>query len=251
MLKQYFRRKKTCLGILVLVVLIVFGIYKWCASVAVQKSSPVLVVVSSVKEQNLPLIVTALGILAAPQGTMLKSQQAGVIQNILFKNGQSVKSGQLLVQLNAQSQQAAYDQAQAALFNAKSLYDRYMSLNKEDPDVLSKMQIDQQYATYQEALATLAGMKKNLEDMQIRAPFAGTMGSTSLSVGSYLNAGDAVVAIVNLSNLEVVYQVPEKSYALVQLGQSVNLTVDSYPGQTFSAIVDYKAPLVSASSHSL
>jgi len=249
-LRRRFFRKRIVLIISILLVLIGYGVYKWSVPTKVQRSSPILVAVTPAVEKNIPLIVTALGNLVAPQGIMLKSQRAGIIQNILFKNGENVRAGQLLVQLNAQSQQAAYDEAQAALFNAKSLYDRYMSLNKEDPTVLSKMQIDQQYATYQEALARLSGMKKDLNDMQIRAPFTGTMGSTDLSVGSYLNAGDPVVAIVNRNDLEVVYQISESDYALVQLGQSVNLTVDSYPGQTFEALVNYKAPLVSASSHS-
>ena len=250
MLRKYLRKKRVVLIIVIIVIILGWSLYEWLQPTALPASLPVLVKVAPATEQSLPLTVTALGNLIAPQGTMLKSQQAGVIQSILFKNGQNVTEGQLLLQLNAQSQQAAFDQAQAALVNAKSLYDRYMSLQKEDADVLSQMQIDQQYATYQEALATLAGMKKSLEDMQIRAPFSGTMGSTSLSVGSYLNAGDSVVAIINRNDLEVVYQVPETDYALVKLGQNVNLTVDSYPGQVFTAVVDYRAPLVSASSHS-
>ncbi len=250
LIKKYLRQKRVLTGVVLVALGLGFGAYEWMQPAAMPVSQAVAVKVMPALEQNLPLVVTALGNLMAPQGTMLKAQQAGVIQEILFKNGQNVHAGQLLVQLNAQSQQAAYDQAEAALVNAKSLYTRYMSLNQEDPDVLSKMQIDQQYATYQEALATAAGMQKSLEDMQIRAPFSGTMGSTTLSVGSYLNAGDAVVAIVNRNDLEVVYQVPETDYALVKLGQKVNLTVDSYPGKTFAAVVDYQAPLVSASSHS-
>ncbi|MCX7123168.1 MAG: efflux RND transporter periplasmic adaptor subunit [Gammaproteobacteria bacterium] len=250
MLKRYLRKKKSLIAIVLVLIALGFGSYEWMQPAAVPMVTPVTVTVMPATEQNLPLAVTALGNLIAPQGTMLKSQQAGVIQSILFQNGQNVKLGQLLLQLHAQSEQAAYDEAEATLVNAKSLYDRYMSLNKEDPDVLSKMQIDQQYATYQEALATLAGMKKSLDDMQIRAPFTGTMGSTNLSVGSYVNAGDSVVAIINRNDLEVVYQVPETDYALVKQGQAVHLTVDSYPGETFSASVDYLAPLISATSHS-
>ncbi len=250
LIKKYLRQKRVLVGAGIGVVLVGVAIYLWMQPAALPVMPPVSVTVMAATEQNLPLTVTALGNLIAPQATMLKAQQAGVIQNILFKNGQNVVVGQLLVQLNAQAQQAAYDQAQAALFNAKSQYDRYMSLNKADPDVLSKMQIDSMDAAYQEALATLAGMKKNLEDMQIRAPFSGTMGSTTLSVGSYLNMGDPVVAIVNRNDLDVVYQVPETDYALVKLGQTVSLTVDSYPGKTFAATVDYVAPLISATSHS-
>ena len=175
MLRKYLRKKRVVLIIVIIVIILGWSLYEWLQPTALPASLPVLVKVAPATEQSLPLTVTALGNLIAPQGTMLKSQQAGVIQSILFKNGQNVTEGQLLLQLNAQSQQAAFDQAQAALVNAKSLYDRYMSLQKEDADVLSQMQIDQQYATYQEALATLAGMKKSLEDMQIRAPFSGTV----------------------------------------------------------------------------
>ena len=250
LIKKYLRQTRVKVGIVILVMALAYGIYMSMQPDLAPAATPIAVTVILATKQNLPLTVTALGNLIAPQGTMLKVQQAGVIQSILFANGQNVEAGQRLVQLNDRAEQAAYDQAAAALFNAKSQYDRYMSLNQQDPDVLSKMQIDTMAATYQEAVANLAGMKKNLEDMQIRAPFSGTMGSTTLSVGSYLNAGDSVVAIVNRNDLEVVYQVPETDYALVKLGQKVSLTVDSYPGQTFAAVVNYLAPLVSATSHS-
>jgi membrane fusion protein (multidrug efflux system) len=249
-ISRYLRKKKSLLALGVSIVLIGWGFYEWMQPGVVPAIPPTNVTVMTINQQNLPLTVTALGNLIAPQATMLKAQQAGVVQDILFKNGQNVTAGQILVQLNAQAQQADYDQAEAALFNAKSQYDRYMSLNREDPEVLSKMQIDTVYASYQEAAATLAGMKKNLEDMKVVAPFSGTLGSTTLSVGSYLNAGDSIVAIVDRNHLEVVYQVPETNYALVKIGQDVDLTVDSYPGKQFAAKVNYIAPLISATSHS-
>jgi membrane fusion protein, multidrug efflux system len=208
-------------------------------------AQPVVVAVTPAQYQNIPVSVNAIGSLVAPQATMLKAQQAGVVSKIYFKNGQNVAQNQLLVQLKSDAAEAMYEKAKAAMIEAKNTYDRYQKLQKQAPEVLSQLQIDQVLSNYKQAKAAMNAAAVQVQNMQVRAPFAGTTGATSLATGSYVNQGDDVVAIVNRSTLEITYDLPESYYGQVQLGQQVTFTSDAYSGKAFKAQVDYVAPLVS------
>ena len=220
-------------------------VYQRLMPSAPPSAMPTAVEVTPAQYQNIPVTVNAIGSLAAPQSTMLKAQVGGVVTNIAFKNGQNVVEGQLLIQLDNAEYQAMYQKAWATMSVAKITYDRYEALEKEAPDALSKLQVDQVYSTYKESEAALAAAAKQLSNMQIRAPFNGVVGSTTLAVGSYVNQGDQLVAVVNRKILEITYNLPESYYGEVKLGQKVSFTSDAYPGITFGALVDYIAPLVS------
>ena len=66
-----------------------------------------------------------------------------------------------------------------------------------------------------------------------------------MAVGSYVNQGDQLIAVVNRNVLELTYNLPESYYGQVKLGQKVSFTSDAYPDKTFEATVDYVAPLIS------
>jgi RND family efflux transporter MFP subunit len=213
-------------------------------------AGPILVATTPAQYQNIPITVNAIGTLLAPEGTMLKAQEAGVVTKILFKNGQQVHAGQLLVQLNNLKSQALYQKAYAAMIEAQDTYNRYVALNKSAPEVLSKIQMDQVYSNYQQAQANLKAAAQEVQAMQITAPFSGTMGATTLTIGSYVQQGAEVVAIINRETLEASYTLPESYYGQVQVGQRVHFTSDAYPGIIFKASVDYVAPLVSQQNRS-
>lgn len=245
-----FKRKK-----IILLTLLVLGVVASCCIYFKFKpqASPVPHVETTVKlglvqQQNVPLSISSLGNLLAPESIMLSTQQSGMITKIYFKNGQRVKQGDLLVQLDDAAQRAAYNKDKAALYETQTQYNRYMQLKKVDPSILSQVQLDQVYAAYQEAKATLEGDTENLNQMQLRAPFSGILGATNVSVGSFLNVGAQIVALINPDDLEVAYPVPETSFDLVKLGQKVSLQTDAYPGKTFTGTVVFKGSLVDPTS---
>lgn len=244
--KQKWTTKRLLSAMVVIFVLfgLIYLIFQRLNPATPPDLGPTSVEVTIVSYQNIPMTINAIGSLVAPEATMLKAQVAGVVSQVAFKNGQNVAQNQLLLQLDNVATQAAYAKAQAVLTEAKSTYERYQSLEQQDPDVLSKLQIDQVLSQYQQAQADVTSAAKALQNMQIRAPFAGTTGSTTLAVGSYVNQGDNIVAIVNRSTLEISYNLPESYYGEVKVGQTVNFTSDAYPGKTFKATVDYVAPLI-------
>ena len=211
---------------------------------AVSPDLPTPVEVTYPSYKNIPVSINTIGTLIAPEATMLKAREAGVVQQILFSSGQKAKKNQLLLQFDATEKEADYQKAEAVLIQTKADYQRYQRLQKEAPEILAQTQIDQVFSTYQQAYASINVAKKELANMQVRAPFAGILGSTTLAVGSYVNQGDSIVAIVNRDSLEVSYNLPESFYGMVQVGQMLSLTSDAFPGKTFTATVDYIAPLI-------
>lgn len=240
--------KRRRIGLIILILIVAglsYLIWQRVAPEPTPKITPVAVEVTPVQYQNVPIAVNAIGSLIAPNSTNLKAQQAGVVKKIYFKNGQNVKEDQLLVELDPTQYQDLYENAKAAMLVQKSTYDRYIALQQEDPEVLSKLQIDQALGAYQQALATMDAAKEKVDNMSIRAPFAGTASSTNLAEGSYVNQGDSIITIVDRNTLEVSYSLPENYYGQVKVGQTVTFTSDAYPAKTFNAIVDYVSPLVS------
>lgn len=249
-MRRLFKKKRTLAVLSLLIIIIAAGAYHFFKPQPATPPANPVVVLGEITEQNIPLTISSLGNLLAPESTNLKTQQSGVISKIYFINGQTVKQGTLLVQLDDTAQRAQYNKDKAALLQAQAMYKRYQQLNQVDASVLSAVEMDQVFATYQEAKATLAGDAKTLAEMQIRAPFTGTLGATTLSIGSFLNVGDEIVPIVNNNDLEVVYPVPENVFGLVQVSQKTSLTSDAYPDKTFAGTVIFKAPLVDETSRS-
>lgn len=249
---RFSRNRTRSLIILFLIVCIIGATVGWhfFKPAPAEPTPAPLVTLGSVTLKNMPLTLSSLGNLVASQSTMLQSEQAGVVKALYFKNGEIVKTGDLLLQLNDETQRATYNKNKASLYEAEMQYQRYVALNKFDPTVLSKVQIDQVYAAYQEAKATLAESADALSQMQIRAPFNGVLGATNISIGAFLNSGTPVVAIVNPNDFEVSYAVPEADYDRVQLGQQVIVNTDAYPGKTFNAHVVYKGAFIDPNSRS-
>jgi multidrug efflux system membrane fusion protein len=85
----------------------------------------------------------------------------------------------------------------------------------------------------------------------IRAPFSGTLGIRQTEVGHYLEAGRAIVVITDMEKLFVEFGLPEQVRPKLSLGQAVNLTVDAYPGKTFTAIIAVIDPQVNTATRTI
>lgn len=214
------------------------------------ENAAVLVNVAPARLEYSANVETIPGSIVALQSASLVALSSGTITGLHFKNGAEVKKGSLLVQLDSSAALAHYQNA-AAKFEAQRVnYQQYISLQKADPEGVSHATIIEADATFKEAKADLAAAQTQLNDTKIVAPFDGTLASTTLSVGSYVQQGEAVVSLVNRDALEVVYQLPQADYSLVQAGQTVALSVDAYPDTQFTGTVNYIAPLINNTSDS-
>ncbi len=158
---------------------------------------------------------------------------------------------------------AAQAQAEADLGRAQMLFDRKL-LAQADFDQrrtqteaarrqyeTARNTAEQQYQSLMAARARVTLARKALDDTTVRAPFPGVVGQRLVSVGDYVTRGTKVASVLRTDPLRVELTVPEQSISYVAVGREVTLTVDAYPGKTFTGRVRYVSPSVQADSRSL
>lgn len=174
----------------------------------------------------------AVGTLRAVRGVDVTSEISGLVRTLHFKSGDSAKSGQVLVQLNADSDIAQLRASEAAAELARTVYER----DKKQFAVraVSQAVLDADSADLKSKRAIAAEQAAIVAKKTIRAPFAGQLGITTINPGQYLNPGDKIVTLQSLDKLYADFYLPQQELANLSLGQKVHLASDSYPGRTFS-----------------
>ncbi|MCO5161639.1 MAG: efflux RND transporter periplasmic adaptor subunit [Mesorhizobium sp.] len=163
--------------------------------------------------------IQAIGTVSASRGVDLTVETSGIVQEINFTSNQRVEEGALLVQLDDTQQQAdlSAQRAQAAL--DKQNLDRAMELQKRG--VGSETTVEQAQAAATASAAQVTKLEAVLEQKQLTAPFAGTMGIPRIDLGQYLTPGTTVATLQNLDVLRADFSIPEQSLTLVKIGQPV------------------------------
>ena len=192
-------------------------------------TQPVPVRVSEVAQGNFPVYFKALGTVTALNTINVRSRVAGELVKIYFKEGQMVKAGELLAEIDPRSYQNALLQAegtllqnQAQLKNAQVDVQRYRGLYAEDS--IAKQTLDtaealvsQYQGTVKTNQAAVNDAKLNLDFTKIRAPISGRVGLRQLDVGNLVAANDttALVVITQTEPIVVAFTLPETNLALV------------------------------------
>lgn len=189
---------------------------------------PVSVV--SAQTRDMPVYLPGLGSVTAYYTDSVKSRVDGQLMQVNFKEGQSVKEGELLAVIDPRPYQVALEQAQATLFkdqaslrDAKLNYDRYKGL-LEDSGAMSQQQVDTQLATSDQLdgtvrtdQAAIDNAKLNLLYCHITAPVSGRVGLRLVDPGNIVHATDtnAMLVITQLQPIAVIFTLPEDNLPTV------------------------------------
>jgi membrane fusion protein, multidrug efflux system len=197
--------------------------------------------VQTVQRQDIHVNVSAIGSISASNIATVRAQVSGVLQRLEFKEGQSVKAGQLLAQIDARSFQVALRQAQGTLARDKAQLAaahvdlvRYQSLLAKD--AIAKQQVDKQAAlveqlkgTIQADQALVENAQLQLSHTQVRAPIAGRLGFKQVDVGNVVQPGDAngMVTIAQTQPVALAFSVPAVHVPLItaRLRQGTSIAV--------------------------
>jgi multidrug efflux system membrane fusion protein len=187
-------------------------------------SAPIVVTVTPVKRADFPIVLESIGQVQAFNTVLVRARVDGQIMKIAFKEGQMVKQGDLLAQIDARPFQAALDQAiakkaqdEATLANAKLDLARYATLAKQD--FATKQQLDTQNALVLQLTATLAAdaaaieaARTQLDYTTIKAPISGRAGFRLIDEGNLVNAGQqtGIVSIAQLQPISVIFAEPQE-----------------------------------------
>jgi membrane fusion protein, multidrug efflux system len=184
---------------------------------------------------NWPTSVTAVGSLRSDESVIIRSEQSGRIVALNFKEGQPVRKGQLLVQLDDSVTRAELGQANANLKLAKAKFDRAVELNEKK--FISGQAKDEAENALKVAEAAVKLIEARLGRFNIEAPFSGTIGLRTASIGDYIKDGQDIVNLEKTDPIKVDFKVPELIQSKVRVGQSLAVTLDAIPGQPFTGIV--------------
>src|SRR5712692_10185224 len=204
----------------------------------------VQVTVAPAQQQDLPIYLTGLGSATAYYTVSVKSRVDGQLVDVKFREGESVKQGELLAVIDPRPYQVQLDQAQATLFkdqaslrDAKLNYERYKNLLQESGAV-SQQQVDTQLATVNQLQGTVGNdqalvdnAKLNLSYCHITAPESGRIGLRLVDPGNMVHATDAnpLLVITQLQPITVLFTLPEDQLQSVSHHMKKGtLPVDAY-----------------------
>ena len=186
--------------------------------------APIVVTVTQVKRGDFPVVLQSIGQVQAYNTVLVRARVDGQIMKIGFNEGQMVKQGDLLAQIDPRPFQAALDQAvakksqdEANLANAKLDLTRFATLAKQD--FATKQQLDTQNAMVLQLTASIAAdaaaidaARTQLDYTTIKAPISGRVGFRLIDEGNLVSAGQqtGIVSIAQLQPITVVFAEPQE-----------------------------------------
>jgi membrane fusion protein (multidrug efflux system) len=193
--------------------------------------------------------IRAVGSLRPNEAVVISPEIAGRIARLPFDEGQVVKAGDTLVELDSTMLRAELDKARSTFTLAEANRERAMTLAEQGSGSLRTR--DESVAAYHEAQANRALAEARLAKATIAAPFPGRVGIRSVSVGAYVNPGDRIVELADIDPIKVDFRVPALALPNVRVGQTIRVTVDALPGQTIDGEVYVVDPIVEANGRAI
>jgi len=238
-------------GIVVLVLILAGGfalhIKKLIASSP--KPTPQTVTATKVASQDWQPTLAAVGSVVAVRGVDVTTEIAGLVRAINFKSGQDVKKGEVLVELNADSDKAQLASLEAAAELSASVLKRDKA--QFEAQAIAQAQVDSDAADLKSKRALADQQRAIIDKKTIRAPFAGRLGITTVNPGQYLNPGDKIVTLQTIDPVYVDFNLPQKSVGQLQVGQVVNVTSDGFAGTVFPGKINAINPKVDTATRNV
>jgi membrane fusion protein (multidrug efflux system) len=200
-----------------------------------RSSAAPLVTLAPVRAERVSRKLEALGNARANETVVISAKASNIVTAVKFRDGERVRRGQVLVQLDDAQVRADVAAAQAALTESESQYNRSRELLSTQ--ALSKSSFEQLEATMKANRARLAAANARLEDTVIRAPFSGRVGLRRVSVGSLISPGAVITTLDDTSVIKLDFAVPENFLATLREGLTVRATAPAFPGRTFTGKV--------------
>ncbi len=195
----------------------------------------VVVVTTTLKESSFADAVEALGTAKANESVNITAKTANRIVSIRFTEGQQVRKGDVLLELDGVEASADLAVAEAALADTRSQYKRSTELFATK--ALSQAQMDQIQSTLRQNEARVSAAQGRMNETIIRAPFSGRVGLRNVSVGSYVTPAAVITTLDDTSVIKLDFSVPETYLTMLANGLEIEATSTAYPGVQFSGKV--------------
>jgi membrane fusion protein (multidrug efflux system) len=212
--------------------------------------------VTEVLARPISYTISAVGSLKTLEDVTVSPKKAGIINQILVREGDRVKKGQILIQLDdvdarlqVERAEAGVKQAAATVETYRSIVPRYLKLYETQvipqqtlDELIMKVKVDEARLDLAKAELNLA--RQNLLDYRIVSPIEGVVNLKIASLGEHVNVApkDEILKIVQMHPLELEFYVPENWAGKVHLGSKVQFTLKAFSEEKFTAALRFISP---------
>jgi len=192
---------------------------------------PTTVSSAEVKEEDWAPVLPSIGSVSAVQGAVIAAELGGVVAQVNFQNGGEAKKGEVLVRLDASSEEAQLHTAEADLELARAnlLRTRDLAARK----VVSKQELDAAQSAFGQKQGAVDNMRAFITKKELRAPFDGQLGIRQVNVGQSIDARQPIVQLTALDPVFVDFALPQQNLPQLATGFETQVRTDAIPGREF------------------
>jgi RND family efflux transporter MFP subunit len=208
---------------------------------ATTSSAPEIPVkVTTVQKGNLGEVFITTGALEANQEVTITPKVAGRVAKIHVKMGDYVEANQVLVEFEQNDYEIGLTSAEAAYKLSRENFERAKKLFADK--IISPQEFEGAQTDYQIREAAYKQAKSQLEDTKIRTPFSGQIGFSNATLGGMISPGTPLLSVVDLSTVFVTVNLSDSYISQTKVGQTAQISLSSFPDQTFTGKVAQIAP---------
>jgi membrane fusion protein (multidrug efflux system) len=184
--------------------------------------------------------------LVADHEAQVVAKTTGVLKKIYVEEGDTVKAGQLLAEIDDADARSKLNSATAQMHKSEATFAHAEAAIPKQ--LIPQFEYEQDKYDLQDKRAALETARLQLEYTRILAPVDGIIAERSVKVGNMMQTNQNVFRIVGMDPLQAVLNVPERQLGILKPSQSVQLEADALPGKTFTGTILRIAPVVDSNS---
>lgn len=201
-----------------------------------QVPPPATVTSEAARAEKWVELLPSIGTLISSHGVDMTSQIAGIVTEVYLESGADASRGSSLVQLDVAVETADLASAKATLQEAEVAFQRQEDLIAKR--VTSEANLDTARAKRDTAMAAMKKIEAVIAQKTIKAPVSGRLGIRKVERGQYVSPGMVLVTLQQLDPIRVDFPMPEQLISKLRVGQKLEVTVDTFPGEVFKGEIE-------------
>jgi membrane fusion protein (multidrug efflux system) len=178
---------------------------------------------------------SAIGSLVAVHDVTLGAELPGLIREVAFASGTTVKRGAVMVRLDTTNEEAQLASARADLELAQATLARARALRKGEANTQAELEVAEARAKQTQAI--VANIQATIAKKTVRAPFDGRVAIKQVERGQVVSPGTPLATLQSVDPIYAEFSLPQQALADLKTGQTATMRVDSFPGRTWQGAV--------------
>jgi membrane fusion protein, multidrug efflux system len=210
---------------------------------------PEVVSTASAERQTWERILSSVATVMSAKGVAVSNESPGIVSRIRFESGQTVRQGQILIELDTAVERAQLLSTLARRQGAEIAMNRSRVLAKEG--VVPEAQRDQDEATFYSLTAESGAIEAQIEQKIVRAPFGGKLGIREVNLGQYLPSGTRVTVLESRAAIFADFALPQQTLEHLKLGMTVRAFQRGDEAGAIEGVISAIEPSVDAETRSV